>query len=67
MSPQTLHEALAAMGYSHRPTGRGYRREVVDHEGTVVFVGTANETWAWLHELADIHRDAELVAELVAS
>ena len=42
----TLTAALAAAGYSHRPTG-GPAREIVKG-GNVVATLKAHEAWAWL-------------------
>jgi len=46
----TLHEALAAHGYSTRPSDQHGVRIVVDASGAVVFRGRAREAWAWLRE-----------------
>jgi hypothetical protein len=43
----TLTEALAAQGFEHRKSARGYSHEIL-RDDEVVFVGTAAETWAWL-------------------
>lgn len=53
MSELTLTETLMARGLEHRPTERSLvtqAHDVVDKEGTVLFTGTANDVWRWLHE-----------------
>lgn len=59
----TLTDALADAGYTHRPSGRGYRYSVIGQSGEVVFTGSANDVWCWLHELADIARDPDRVVQ----
>lgn len=48
---QTLTEALAALGYTHRApraSAPQSHREVVDAAGRVVFTGDCWDAWAWL-------------------
>lgn len=50
----TLHEALLACGFTHRSGRNVGRREIVDGDGRVVFVGHAGEAWAWLKLTHDL-------------
>lgn len=43
----TLHEALAARGYTTGPAA-GLYRKIVLRAGEPVFTGTASDVWAWL-------------------
>ena len=58
----TLHDALLACGFTHRPaagirecilavTGR---RDIIDPDGRVVFTGNWHTCWAWLRATHDL-------------
>ncbi len=57
LNSPTLSQALAAIGYSHTPSGRGYAHDVVDAAGAVVFEGTAGDVWAWLRDAGRVDAD----------
>lgn len=44
----TLTEALAQLGYTHRPRSFNARAIVRVSDGADVFVGNCFETWEWL-------------------
>lgn len=50
----TLHELLTELGYSTRPRGHNYRRELI-RDGHVVWTGTAHECWSWLRATGQIY------------
>ena len=43
----TLNEVLKSLGLSHRPSRHG-QEDNVDSVGTVLFTGSAGQTWNWL-------------------
>jgi len=63
----TLHETLAALGYTTAPAGHS-RKHVIDAEGVTVYTGRAHEVWAWLRDTEQVAKmrmrtHAELVSE----
>lgn len=44
----TLHEALAARGFSSTTRSEGFSGRTIMRDGVALFTATAGETWAWL-------------------
>ena len=45
---KTLHETLAALGFTTRDAGNHGRKDILSRDGAVLFCGRAHEVWAWL-------------------
>jgi len=56
----TLHEVLAALGYTTAPAGH-YRRHIIDADGVTVYTGAAHQVWWWLRETGQIDASCEPV------
>ncbi len=51
MTPTTLRQVLAGLGYTIRTPNMGIGIvDVLDRAGVVVFKGRAHQCWAWLRE-----------------
>jgi len=56
----TLHEVLAALGYTTAPAEH-YRRHIIDADGVTVYTGAAHQVWLWLRETEQINAGCEPV------
>lgn len=45
---KTLHETLAALGFTTRDAGNHGKKDILSRDGAVLFCGRAREVWAWL-------------------
>lgn len=54
----TLREALKMAGFT---LDQSETNDVLDPDRRIVFRGCEADVWQWLHELADIQRDEEVV------